>query len=99
MNNFFAIAVLLLATFFVSFQADALAQQVDSSDKEEAIDLDSLKEEETKQNDEGSNAQEALLEPTNDEPVEKERHPALMWSALAVLVPVASLLLPMRRTP
>jgi hypothetical protein len=97
LNNFFVIVVLSLMAFLGCFQTDALAQHVDPSEQEEAIYLDSLKEDEGKPHDGASSAQEALLEPSNADSTEREKHPALMWSALVVLVPVAALLLPIGR--
>jgi hypothetical protein len=98
LNKWLVLAILLLVllAFWVGAPADGVAQQNGANGEEEAIDLDSLKEEEKAQNTGASTPEEALL-PMDPKSPDIERHPALMLGAFAILLPVATLLLPMRR--
>ncbi len=93
LNHFPPWAVILFAPFVFCCQTDAQAQAVDALEVEEEIDLDALQEEEGGQLDGESSTEEALL-PVNTETPEVRRHPALMLVGVALLVPLAAMLLP-----
>jgi hypothetical protein len=96
LNRLVIAAVVFISAVSIHSQATIRAQEVKPAETEEEIDLDSLDDKKEEHKESKSDNEEALL-PVNPLPIDLERHRALLLVALAVLVPVSTLLLPVKR--
>jgi hypothetical protein len=96
LNQSLFTVVILWSTILLFSRANVLAQQTEPTEEEQEVDLDSLDEELGEQSDDKSDNTEKLL-PMNTAFVEIKRNPALILIALAVLMPLSTLLLPLER--
>jgi hypothetical protein len=96
LNRLVIATVVFIATVLICSQATIRAQQIKPTEKEEEIDLDSLDDKKEEPKESKTQNEEALL-PVNPITIDLERHPAFLLIALAVLVPVSTLLLPVKR--
>jgi hypothetical protein len=96
LNQSLFTVVILWSTILLFSRANVLAQQTEPTEEEQEVDLDSLDEELGEQSDDKSDNTEKLL-PMNTALVEIKRNPALILIALAVLMPLSTLLLPLER--